>query len=60
MRIRRLPGMPWGEDALLEFHPLVSSIHWGLLQHRLQTRAAHPGLQVAKEWPPAEGLPEKH
>ncbi|KAL6747986.1 hypothetical protein V8C86DRAFT_1211766 [Haematococcus lacustris] len=37
MRIRRLPGMPWGEDGLLEFNPLV-----------------------AKEWPPKEGLPEKH
>mmetsp|Transcript_4975 Transcript_4975/g.12214 ORF Transcript_4975/g.12214 Transcript_4975/m.12214 type:complete len:127 (-) Transcript_4975:344-724(-) len=37
MRIRRLPGMPWGEDGLLEFNPLV-----------------------AKEWPPAEGLPAKH
>lgn len=37
MRVRRVPGMPWGEDCLLEYDPLV-----------------------AKEWPPAEGLPEKH
>mmetsp|Transcript_4872 Transcript_4872/g.10462 ORF Transcript_4872/g.10462 Transcript_4872/m.10462 type:complete len:128 (+) Transcript_4872:163-546(+) len=36
MRIRRFPGMPWGDDCLFEYHP-----------------------RVAKEWPPAEGLPEK-
>lgn len=36
MRIRRLPGMPWGEDGLFEYH-----------------------RNVATEWPPAEGLPEK-
>jgi len=37
MRIRRLPGMPWGQESLFETESLV-----------------------AKEWPPAEGLPAKH
>lgn len=29
MRIRRVPGMPWGEDALFEYHRYVAS-EWPL------------------------------
>lgn len=26
MRLRRVPGMPWGEDGLFEKHPRVASV----------------------------------